>query len=120
MRHRAVRLGSDGVLALRALAEREALSLSQALRKAAILGSGGSAKEAAEANAYMASRSLLLSTALGDLPGRRGAGSEPTGDAENVVSCRMPQPWNARLSARGAFAAAVRAGMAIWASGRSA
>jgi hypothetical protein len=115
MRHRAVRLGSEGVRALRGLGEREGLTVSQALRKAAILGVGGSAQDAAQANAYMLNRATVLSTSLGDLPGRRGAALEATGDAENVVSCRMPQPWNARLSARGAFAAAVRAGMATWA-----
>ena len=116
MRHRAVRLGTDGVHQLRGLAAFDGLSVSQALRKAAILGCGGTVADADAANAYMANRAVMLESALGELPGRHGAGEEP---ADAVVSCRLPQPWNQRLSARGAFAQAVRAGLELWSSGRA-
>lgn len=115
MRHRAVRLGSDGVHQLSVLAGLDGLSISQALRKAAILGCGGSVEDADAANAYMANRAQLMRSALGELPGRKGARAEAS---EDVVSCRLPQPWNQKLSARGAFAVAVRTGMAVWAAGR--
>lgn len=117
MKHRAVRLSPDHLFALRTLARMEAITMSQAVRKAAILGSGGSPADADAVNAYMGGKERELATMLGpkNLPGRQAAGPVPTTD-EAVVSARMPQPWNARLSARGAFATAVRAGIVRWGS----
>lgn len=115
MKHRAVRLSDEHLRMLRTLTAMESLTISQGIRKAAILGSGGSLADAESVNRYMGARELEQEAMHGpnSLPGRAARGSVPTTDS-SVVSCRMPQPWNARLSARGAFAAAVRAGILRW------
>lgn len=120
MRHRAVRLSEEHFDQLVTMAALEALTMSQALRKAAILGAGGSVEDATAANAYMDGKRREIEGMLGprNLPGKPRKHGFDVVTSESVVSCRMPQPWNARLSARGAFAAAVRVGLVRWRGAR--
>jgi hypothetical protein len=119
MRVRAVRLGLEARQMLEALASMEGLSLSDAVRKSAILGLGGNADDVDQANRLLAERREVFSQAAAPSPMPRkpvqhGAYVD---DSANVLSCRMPSPWNQRVSARGAFAAAVRAGLSVWMRG---
>lgn len=119
MRVRAVRLGLETRQLLESLAALEGLSLSEAVRKSAILGLGGTADDADRVNRSLAARRELIeeisgSSGLPRKPVQHGAYVE---DSAQVLSCRLPSPWNQRLSARGAFAAAVRAGIETWMRG---
>ena len=68
MRHRAVRLSEEHFDQLVTMAAVESLTMSQALRKAAILGAGGSVEDATAANAYMDGKRREIEGMLGPLP----------------------------------------------------
>lgn len=119
MRVRAVRLGLEARQLLESLAALEGISLSDAVRKSAILGLGGTADDAARANDALAGRRELITQISGStgLPRKPVQHGGYVDDSANVLSCRMPSPWNQQISARGAFAAAVRAGISVWMRG---
>jgi hypothetical protein len=110
MQHKAARIGIAGRQTLEYLASVEGLSLSQAARKAAILGLGGTIADADHANEITEGRRLMIE----DARGRGDYGSAAATVDLDGVSCRFPAPWCGRCSARGAFGDAVRRGLDAW------
>ena len=104
----AANIGLDAKAALKELAARRGISISDAARIAAVVGAGGTEKQAKGINdAFSRWRETLgLKARPG---GRRSQGSEPSG----TVSLRLPAAWARAIRERGGLKTSLLKGLDI-------